>query len=448
MEFKLHNGSGGLCCKSCGRQDKQLNTYDWLADIPGNAEESDMVEVQFKNTRKGYFRNSNKIPLEKGDIVAVEATPGHDIGVVTLTGRLVPLQMRKANIKSEADIKRIYRKAKPVDMDKYNEAKAREHSTMIRARQIALDLNLNMKIGDVEYQGDGNKAIFYYIADERVDFRQLIKVLADAFHVRIEMKQIGARQEAGRIGGIGPCGRELCCATWMTSFVSVSTSAARYQDISLNPQKLAGQCAKLKCCLNYEVDCYVEAQKRLPSKEIELETKDRVFYFFKADILSNQITYSTDKSIPANLVTISGRRAFEVIGLNKRGIKPESLLEETHRTEPKKPVDLLEQESLTRFDRNRKNKNGGDGNNGNGNGNNGGNRNKKKKKTPNNRPQSGEQAAAPQQQEQPRQQGDEKRPQGNERRSQRNSNNRKRPHNNKPKPQGDKPAQNDKPAQE
>ena len=448
MEFKLHNGSGGLCCKSCGRQDKQLNTYDWLADIPGNAEESDMVEVQFKNTRKGYFRNSNKIPLEKGDIVAVEATPGHDIGVVTLTGRLVPLQMRKANIKSEADIKRIYRKAKPVDMDKYNEAKAREHSTMIRARQIALDLNLNMKIGDVEYQGDGNKAIFYYIADERVDFRQLIKVLADAFHVRIEMKQIGARQEAGRIGGIGPCGRELCCATWMTSFVSVSTSAARYQDISLNPQKLAGQCAKLKCCLNYEVDCYVEAQKRLPSKEIELENKDGVFYFFKADILSNQITYSTDKSIPANLVTISGRRAFEVIGLNKRGIKPESLLEETHRTEPKKPVDLLEQESLTRFDRNRKNKNGGDGNNGNGNGNNGGNRNKKKKKTPNNRPQSGEQAAAPQQQEQPRQQGDEKRPQGNERRSQRNSNNRKRPHNNKPKPQGDKPAQNDKPAQE
>ena len=448
MEFKLHNGSGGLCCKSCGRQDKQLNTYDWLADIPGNAEESDMVEVQFKNTRKGYFRNSNKIPLEKGDIVAVEATPGHDIGVVTLTGRLVPLQMRKANIKSEADIKRIYRKAKPVDMDKYNEAKAREHSTMIRARQIALDLNLNMKIGDVEYQGDGNKAIFYYIADERVDFRQLIKVLADAFHVRIEMKQIGARQEAGRIGGIGPCGRELCCATWMTSFVSVSTSAARYQDISLNPQKLAGQCAKLKCCLNYEVDCYVEAQKRLPSKEIELETKDGVFYFFKADILSNQITYSTDKSIPANLVTISGRRAFEVIGLNKRGIKPESLLEETHRTEPKKPVDLLEQESLTRFDRNRKNKNGGDGNNGNGNGNNGGNRNKKKKKTPNNRPQGGEQSAAPQQQEQPRQQGDEKRPQGNERRSLRNSNNRKRPHNNKPKPQGDKPAQNDKPAQE
>ena len=481
MDFILHNGSGGLCCKSCGRQDKQLNTYDWLADIPGNAEESDMVEVQFKNTRKGYFRNSNKIPLEKGDIVAVEATPGHDIGVVTLTGRLVPLQMKKANIKSEADIKRIYRKAKPVDMDKYNEAKSREHDTMIRARQIALDLNLNMKIGDVEYQGDGNKAIFYYIADERVDFRQLIKVLAEAFHVRIEMKQIGARQEAGRIGGIGPCGRELCCATWMTSFVSVSTSAARFQDISLNPQKLAGQCAKLKCCLNYEVDCYVEAQKRLPSREIELETKDGIFYFFKADILSNQITYSSDKNIPANLVTISGRRAFEIIGLNRRGIKPESLLEETRRQEPKKPVDLLEQESLTRFDRSRKNKGGdnnGAGNNGNGNAN--GNRNKnKKKKSNNNRPQGGEQSAAPQssKEQQPRQpqdrqsrqggaprQGGEQQGGGQEQgeRSQRNNNNRRNFRNNKPnpqgdkpnpqgdrpKPQGDKPAQNDKPAQE
>lgn len=361
MDFTLHNGSGNLCCKSCGRQDKQLNTYDWLADIPGNAGACEYVEVQFKNTRKGYFRNSNRLPLEKGDTVAVEATPGHDIGVVTLTGRLVPLQMRKANIKSEADIKRIYRKAKQVDMDKYREAKAREHSTMIRARQIALELKLDMKIGDVEYQGDGNKAIFYYIADERVDFRQLIKVLADVFRVRIEMKQIGARQEAGRIGGIGPCGRELCCATWMTSFISVSTSAARYQDISLNPQKLAGQCAKLKCCLNYEVDCYVEAQKRLPSKEIELETKDKVYYYFKADILSNQITYSTEKNAPTNQVTISSRRAFEVIGLNKRGIKPESLLEETNSSEAKKATDLLEQESVTRFDRN-KNKANNEGN--------------------------------------------------------------------------------------
>ena len=273
-EFKLKNGSGCLACSGCGRQDNKLNTYDWMADIPGNADEQDMVEVQFKNTRKGYYKNSNRLPLMKGDIVAVEASPGHDIGTVTLTGRLVPLQMKKANIRLDAEIKRVYRKAKPVDMEKYEEAKSREHQTMIRSRKIAEDLGLKMKIGDVEYQGDGNKAIFYYIADERVDFRQLIKVLADAFKVRIEMKQIGARQEAGRIGGIGPCGRELCCATWMTSFISVSTSAARYQDISLNPQKLAGQCAKLKCCLNYEVDAYVECQKRLPSKEIELETKD------------------------------------------------------------------------------------------------------------------------------------------------------------------------------
>lgn len=445
MDFILHNGSGGLCCKSCGRQDKQLNTYDWLADIPGNAEESDMVEVQFKNTRKGYFRNSNKIPLEKGDIVAVEAAPGHDIGVVTLTGRLVPLQMRKANIKSEADIKRIYRKAKQVDMDKYYEAKEREHSTMIRARQIALNLKLNMKIGDVEYQGDGNKAIFYYIADERVDFRQLIKVLADAFHVRIEMKQIGARQEAGRIGGIGPCGRELCCATWMTSFVSVSTSAARFQDISLNPQKLAGQCAKLKCCLNYEVDCYVEAQKRLPSREIELETKDGTFHFFKADILSNEVTYSTDKNIPANLVTISGKRAFEVINMNKRGMKPDNLLEETRRPEPKQPVDLLEQESLTRFDRNRKNKNANnDARNGNAN-----NRNKKKKKNNNGRPQGAEeQFAAPQPKEQARPNNGEPQSAQQGERPRNNNNNRKRPQNNKPKPQGEKPAQNGKQAQE
>ena len=374
MEYKLHNGSGGLCCKGCSRQDKKLNTYDWLADIPGNAEECDMVEVQFKNTRKGYYRNSNKIKLEKGDIVAVEAAPGHDIGVVTLTGRLVPLQMKKANFKTDAEIKRIYRKAKPVDMEKFNEAKAKEHATMIRARQIALNLNLDMKIGDVEYQGDGNKAIFYYIADERVDFRQLIKVLAEAFRVRIEMKQIGARQEAGRIGGIGPCGRELCCAT----------------------------CAKLKCCLNYEVDCYVEAQKRLPSKEIELETKDGTFYFFKADILSNHVSYSTDKNFPANLVTISGKRAFEVIAMNKKGMKPDSLLEAEVKQESKKPIDLLEQESLTRFDRNRNNK---DGNNG--------NRNKKKRKGNNdNRPQA--QAEGGNRPQQPQRGENENRPQPSE----------------------------------
>ena len=354
-KFILKNGSGPLCCKGCGRQDNKLNTYDWLADIPGNSEEQEMVEVQFKNTRKGYFKNSNHLKLEKGDIVAVEASPGHDIGTVTLTGRLVPLQMRKANLKPDIEIKRVYRKAKPVDLEKYEEAKKREHDTMIRSRQIAADLGLQMKIGDVEYQGDGNKAIFYYIADERVDFRQLIKVLAEAFRVRIEMKQIGARQEAGRIGGIGPCGRELCCATWMTNFVSVSTSAARYQDISLNPQKLAGQCAKLKCCLNYEVDAYVECQKRLPSKEITLETQDATYYYFKADILKGTITYSTDKSFLANEATITARRAFEIINMNKHGEKPEKLQDNgSHETGRSK--DLLEQESLTRFDKSKKEK--------------------------------------------------------------------------------------------
>ena len=354
-KFKLNGPCRGLCAKGCGRQNKQLNTYDYLADIPGNAEATDLVEVQFKNTRKGYYHNSNRLPLEKGDIVAVEATPGHDIGVVTLTGRLVPLQIKKANLKSEQEIKRVYRKAKPVDMEKYEEAKSREHDTMIRSRQIAKELGLQMKIGDVEYQGDGNKAIFYYIADGRVDFRQLIKVLAETFHVRIEMKQIGARQEAGRIGGIGPCGRELCCATWMKNFVSVSTGAARYQDISLNPQKLAGQCAKLKCCMNYEVDTYVEAGKRLPSKEITLQTQDAEYYFFKADILAGLVTYSTDKHLAANLVTLTTARVFEIINMNRRGEKPQRL-ESGEAAEPAKTADLVEQESLTRFDKRRKNK--------------------------------------------------------------------------------------------
>ena len=333
----------------------QLNTYDYLADIPGNEQFTDLVEVQFKNTRKGYYRNLNNLPLEKGDIVAVEASPGHDIGTVTLTGTLVPLQMKKANLKSQDEIKRIYRIARDTDMEKYHEAKAREHDTMIRSRQIAKDLGLEMKIGDVEYQGDGNKAIFYYIADGRVDFRQLIKVLAEAFRVRIEMKQIGARQEAGRIGGFGPCGRELCCATWMKNFVSVGTSSARFQDLSLNPQKLAGQCAKLKCCMNYEVDQYIEASRRLPSKEIMLQSMEGDFYLFKSDILSGVVTYSTDKRVAANLVTIPASRALEIIAMNKNGEKPDTI-EEGGRKIPEKPVDLATQEDLNRFDKKKKKK--------------------------------------------------------------------------------------------
>lgn len=357
MKFKIASDCDhGLCHRACGRQDRQLNTYDWLYNIPGNTDKTDLVEVQFKNTRKGYYHNVNNIDLKKGDIVAVEATPGHDIGVVTLTGQLVKLQIKKANLKSADDIKRIYRIAKPVDMEKYREAKSREHDTMIQSRQIAKDLGLQMKIGDVEYQGDGNKAIFYYIADERVDFRQLIKVLAETFHVRIEMKQIGARQEAGRIGGTGPCGRELCCATWMKNFVSVSTNAARIQDISLNPQKLAGMCAKLKCCLNYEADDYVEARRKLPSKEIVLQTKDSDYYLVKSDILTGLVTYSTDKNTMSNVETISFERAHEIIDMNKRGEKPLSLTNDGRPKRDNRPADLLAEADISRFDKSKKKK--------------------------------------------------------------------------------------------
>ena len=355
----------GLCHQAVGRQDRQLNTYDWLADVPGNLETTDLVEVQFKHTRKGYYHNVNNLDLKKGDVVAVEASPGHDIGVVTLTGRLVNLQVKKANLKSADDIKRIYRIARENDLQKCREAKAREHSTMIESRKIAKGLGLDMKIGDVEYQGDGNKAIFYYIADERVDFRQLIKDLAAAFHVRIEMKQIGARQEAGRIGGTGPCGRELCCATWMKNFSSVSTNAARFQDISLNPQKLAGMCAKLKCCLNYEVDNYVEAGKRLPGKDVILQTQDADYYLFKSDILAGLVTYSTDKNLAANLETITAERARQIVEMNRNGEKPLSLDEDdTKKTETKQHVDLAGGD-ISRFDKSKK---------------------KKKKKKPSNRP--------------------------------------------------------------
>ncbi len=346
----------GLCHQAVGRQDRQLNTYDWLADVPGNIDTTDLVEVQFKHTRKGYYHNVNKLELKKGDIVAVEASPGHDIGVVTLTGRLVKLQVQKAHLKSADDIKRIYRIARPVDMDKFKEAKSREHATMIESRQIAKRLGLKMKIGDVEYQGDCNKAIFYYIADERVDFRQLIKDLAATFHVRIEMKQIGARQEAGRIGGTGPCGRELCCATWMKNFVSVGTSAARFQDISLNPQKLAGMCAKLKCCLNYEVDDYVEASRKLPAKDILLVTQDAEYHLFKTDILAGLVTYSTDKNLAANLETITAERAKQIIEMNRRGEKPVSLQEGGRQKNEKKLIDLATQENINRFDKSKKKK--------------------------------------------------------------------------------------------
>ncbi len=341
----------------------KLQSYNWLGDVPGSFNDYEIVEVTFKNTRKGFYRNSTHLPLEIGDMVAVEACPGHDIGRVSMMGKLVKLQMKRANLRQDAEILRVFRKAKPSDLERYEEAKAKETDTMIRSRKIAEDLHLNMKIGDVEYQGDGNKAIFYYIADERVDFRQLIKVLADVFKIRIEMKQIGARQEAGRIGGIGPCGRPLCCSSWMTNFVSVATSAARYQDISLNPQKLAGQCAKLKCCINFEVDGYVEASKSLPPREVRLETKDNTYFHFKTDIFKREITYSTDKSIAANLVTLSAERVFEVIALNKNGVRPEKLLPDDDQREKEMSAygDIIGQDSVSRFDKKKKKRNNGRG---------------------------------------------------------------------------------------
>lgn len=341
------------------RSDKPLLVYDWLGDSPELVATCDYVEVQFKNTRKGFFLNDQKLELHTGDMVAVEGNPGLDVGEVTLTGYLVHMQMVKTNYHfDDKDVtKKVLRIATEEDLKRRTEAKAKEHDTMLRSRQIAEGLGLEMKIGDVEYQGDGQKAIFYYIADGRVDFRQLIKDLAAAFHIRIEMKQIGARQEAGRIGGIGPCGRELCCAKWSTKFNSVGTGAARFQDLSLNPQKLAGQCAKLKCCLNYEVDCYMEAAKDFPSKEITLQTKDSEYFFFKQDLLAHTITYSTSKDGPFNLVTIPTLRAFEVIGMNKKGLKPEKLGQGEGEDDRPEFSDGVGDEELTRFDRRKKHKN-------------------------------------------------------------------------------------------
>ena len=363
MEYKLDTGGCRMNKKGCNRNSTQkLSTFDWMCDLPETQKETDFVEVQFKNTRKDYFLNSTKISLEKGDMVAVESSPGHDIGEVTLVGKLVVIQMKKNNVHPDKiEVKRVYRKAKETDLEKFQEAKSKEQGTMIRARQIAESLKLNMKIGDVEFQGDGNKAIFYYIADERVDFRQLIKVFAESFRVRIEMKQIGARQEAGRIGGIGPCGRELCCSSWITNFNSVSTSAARYQDISLNPQKLAGQCAKLKCCMNYELDSYMDAIKGFPSKEIHLDTLENTYYHFKTDVFKGLISYSTTQNFGANVVTISAKRAKDIIAMNRKGQKPEML--DDHSEEEVKPVAIdyengVGQDSLTRFDTKKKRSSG------------------------------------------------------------------------------------------
>jgi cell fate regulator YaaT (PSP1 superfamily) len=329
----------------------KLNVHDWLNKYHDQLKDKDLIEVRFKNTRKGFYQNVNQLKLEQGDVVAVEASPGHDIGVVSLVGPLVLDQIKKNNTR-ETEFKKVYRKAKPLDIEKWEAAQALEQSTMIRSRVLASELGLDMKIGDVEYQGDKTKAIFYYIADERVDFRQLIKILADEFKIRIEMRQIGARQEAGRIGGIGSCGRELCCSGWLTNFSSVSTNAAREQEMSLNPQKLAGQCGKLKCCLNYEVDIYKDAKKSFPDTRIILETEDGPAYYQKSDVLQGIMWYSFNQHSAVNLTPLPVDRVKEIIAINKKGNKVEQLLDsEMGLLNAPDYSNIVGQDSLTRFDK-------------------------------------------------------------------------------------------------
>ncbi len=335
-------------CKGCGK--RPLSGYDWMSDLTEDVQQNKYIEVQFKNTRKQIFTNPRGLELHKEDIVAVEGSPGVDVGYVTLTGTLAALRFRKLHEMAKQQVRQIYRLATSEDIHRWKEAQSLEHSTMIESRRIANKLGLNMKIGDVEYQGDGMKAIFYYIADTRVDFRQLIRVLADTFHVRIEMKQIGARQEAARIGGIGPCGRPLCCTQWMTTFKSVNTSATRFQGLPLNPDRLTGQCAKLKCCGNFEVNTYMEAQKQMPNREVTLKTEEGEYFFFKKDLLRLEITYSPKKFSPIDAVTISAERAKEIIAMNERGELPPTLLLESEQEKPQS-TDILAENSINRFDK-------------------------------------------------------------------------------------------------
>ena len=340
----------GVAAKPCEGCYK-LHETAWLEQYPQHTP-TDIFEVRFKNTRRSYYQNVNNLPLERGDIVAVEASPGHDIGIVSLTGDMVARQMRRVGFNPyNGEFKKIYRKAKPYDIERWQEAIALEHETMITARQIAAEMGLNMKIGDVEYQGDKIKAIFYYIADERVDFRELIKVFAERFHIRIEMKQIGARQEAGRIGGLGACGRELCCASWMSSFSSVTTGAARVQEISLNPQKLAGQCSKLKCCMMYEYDTYVDARKEFPRLREPLQAMDGEYYLVKNDILAGTMTFSSSKDAMVNVTTLSIARVKEIVSQNRAGKKVDRLqAAEDIAPAAEEPTYRSEEDSITRFD--------------------------------------------------------------------------------------------------
>jgi cell fate regulator YaaT (PSP1 superfamily) len=334
----------------------KLNVHNWLYNKPTLPAVKDIVEVKFKNTRKGFFHNVNNLNLKIGDFVAVEGTPGHDIGVVSLTCEIIPEQLRKNRVSLDSEFRKVYRKAKQTDIDKWKESIAQEHVTMLESRKLARDMGLNMKIGDVEYQGDKTKAIFYYIADERVDFRQLIKVLAERYKIRVEMRQIGARQEAGRIGGIGACGRELCCSTWIGNFVSVATNSARTQELSLNPQKLAGQCSKLKCCLNYELDCYLDARRDFPNTDTILKTKEGNAYHQKTDVFKGIMWYSQDGENRNQIVALSVDRVKRIIELNRRSVYPEKLVEKgesynqpTKLPDPMDYQNVVGQDSLDRF---------------------------------------------------------------------------------------------------
>lgn len=329
------------CCK--------LSVFDWLKDIPDELTQ-DIFEVRFKNTRKLYFKNTSGISIQVGDLVVVEATNGHDVGIVTLNGPVIIPQLRRNNIDIKTyEFKKIFRKAKMLDIERWQEAIAREHKTMIRARQLAASLNLNMKIGDVEFQGDGTKAIFYYIADERVDFRQLIRLFADEFRIRIEMKQIGARQEAGLIGGIGVCGQELCCSRYMSDFQSITTQAARTQDLSLNPQKLAGQCSKLKCCINYEAPTYIDAHINIPQVRGPLETEEGLIYLVKTDTLKGVMWFSYEQNSMTNMFPLSADKVKEIIKLNKRGVKVSNVNEKKQEKSPEF-MSAVGEDSISRFD--------------------------------------------------------------------------------------------------
>ena len=339
----------------------KLHVYDWLKNIKNTYKKTDIVEVRFKNTLKEYFINSNDLNLKKGDVIAVEAAAGHNVGIVSLTGELVFEQLQKNKISIEkTEFKKIYRKAKQSDIEKWKESIAKEKETMLKARKIAKDLKLDMKIGDVEFQGDKTKAIFYYIAEQRVDFRELIKILAEEFKIRIEMRQIGSRQEAGKIGGIGSCGRELCCSSWMNNFNSVSTNSARTQEISLNPQKLAGQCGKLKCCLNYELDTYEDAKKDFPKTDIPLVTEIGTAYYQKTDVFKELYWYAMkNESGINNFYAVPVDRVREIQEINKKGNKVDVLIDTEVEITTKSETsygDILIEDSITRFDNANKNR--------------------------------------------------------------------------------------------